>query len=96
MIDTGSTSTLVDFSVAQAYWAQVDGAVDTAGDGSAFTHPCNAALPDFGFYVNGNLLTIPGHLLTGFESGNSKTFPSLFVFLIILFEREKAVVENNR
>ena len=79
----------MDFSVAQAYWAQVDGAVDTAGDGSAFTHPCDATLPDFSFYVNGNQLTIPGHLLTGYDSGKSKPFPFLFVFLVILLEREK-------
>lgn len=47
--------------------------MDTIGDGSEFLYPCDAALPDFGFYVNGNLLTIPGALMVGFLSGNSKT-----------------------
>ncbi|KAI0110681.1 acid protease [Hypoxylon sp. NC0597] len=57
--DTGTTLLLADPAVAQAYYAQVDGAVDDQQQGG-FTFPCNAQLPDLQLDVGGNMATVKG------------------------------------
>ncbi|KAI1371440.1 acid protease [Hypoxylon crocopeplum] len=57
--DTGTTLLLADPAVAQAYYAQVDGAVDDEQQGG-FTFPCDAQLPDLQLDVGGNMATVKG------------------------------------
>ncbi|KAI0376296.1 acid protease [Hypomontagnella monticulosa] len=57
--DTGTTLLLADPAVAQAYYAQVDGAQDDQQQGG-FTFPCNAQLPDLQLDVGGNMATVKG------------------------------------
>ncbi|KAI1134724.1 acid protease [Hypoxylon sp. FL0543] len=57
--DTGTTLLLADPAVAQAYYAQVDGAVNDQQQGG-FTFPCNAQLPDLQLDVGGNMATVKG------------------------------------
>ncbi|KAI1103821.1 acid protease [Jackrogersella minutella] len=57
--DTGTTLLLADPAVAQAYYAQVQGAVDDQQQGG-FTFPCNAQLPDLQLDVGGNMATVKG------------------------------------
>ncbi|KAI2605600.1 acid protease [Hypoxylon sp. NC1633] len=57
--DTGTTLLLADPAVAQAYYAQVDGAVDDQQQGG-FTFPCNSQLPDLQLDVGGSMATVKG------------------------------------
>lgn len=57
--DTGTTLLLADPAVAQAYYAQVDGAVDDQQQGG-FTFPCSAQLPDLQLDVGGTMATVKG------------------------------------
>ncbi|KAI1653755.1 acid protease [Daldinia decipiens] len=57
--DTGTTLLLADPAVTQAYYAQVDGAVDDQQQGG-FTFPCNAQLPDLQLDVGGTMATVKG------------------------------------
>ncbi|KAI0134831.1 acid protease [Daldinia grandis] len=57
--DTGTTLLLADPAVAQAYYAQVDGAVDDEQQGG-FTFPCDAQLPDLQLDVGGAMATVKG------------------------------------
>ncbi|KAI1404991.1 acid protease [Hypoxylon fuscum] len=57
--DTGTTLLLADPAVAQAYYAQVDGAVDDQQQGG-FTFPCNSQLPDLQLDVGGTMATVKG------------------------------------
>ncbi|OCK87226.1 acid protease [Cenococcum geophilum 1.58] len=62
--DTGTSLLLVDDAVAQAYYAQVQGAVndDQAG---GFTYPCTATLPDFGVAIGDSYVAnVPGNQIT--------------------------------
>lgn len=71
--DTGAISTTVDPSVAAAYWGQVDGAEDTAGDGSGWEYPCGATLPDFNLYMDGQVVTLAGGLLAWADAGQGES-----------------------
>ncbi|OTB03878.1 hypothetical protein M426DRAFT_12171 [Hypoxylon sp. CI-4A] len=57
--DTGTTLLLADPAVAEAYYAQVDGAVDDQTQGG-FTFPCDATLPDLQLDVGGTMATVKG------------------------------------
>ncbi|KAI0173155.1 acid protease [Hypoxylon sp. FL1284] len=57
--DTGTTLLLADANVADAYYKQVDGAVDDQQQGG-FTFPCNAQLPDLQLDVGGSMATVKG------------------------------------
>lgn len=62
--DTGTSLLLVDDAVAQAYYAQVQGAVNDAQAGG-FTYPCTATLPDFGVAVGDSYVAnVPGNQIT--------------------------------
>ncbi|KAI1420354.1 aspartic peptidase domain-containing protein [Xylaria sp. FL1777] len=57
--DTGTTLLLADPAVAEAYYGQVDGAVNDQQQGG-FTIPCNANLPDLQLAVADSMATIKG------------------------------------
>ncbi|KAI1801774.1 penicillopepsin [Daldinia bambusicola] len=57
--DTGTTLLLADPAVAEAYYAQVDGAVNDEQQGG-FTFPCDAKMPDLQLDVGGNMATVKG------------------------------------
>ncbi|KAI1355997.1 aspartic peptidase domain-containing protein [Xylaria sp. FL0043] len=57
--DTGTTLLLADPATAQAYYAQVDGAVNDQQQGG-FTVPCNATLPDLQLAVGDAMATVKG------------------------------------
>lgn len=62
--DTGTSLLLVDDAVAQAYYAQVQGAVNDAQAGG-FTYPCTATLPDFGVAIGDSYVAnVPGNQIT--------------------------------
>ena len=62
--DTGTSLLLVDDAVAQAYYAQVQGAVNDAQAGG-FTYPCTATLPDFGVAIGDSYVAnVPGDQIT--------------------------------
>lgn len=64
LVDTGTSLLLVDPPVANAYYSQVQGAVNDAQVGG-FTYPCNTKLPDLGVAMGSNYTaTIPGSMIT--------------------------------
>jgi aspergillopepsin I len=54
--DTGTTLLLLDDSIIQSYWSQVQGAVNDNTQGG-YTFPCNANLPNFSISVGGETRT---------------------------------------
>ncbi|KAI5856738.1 acid protease [Durotheca rogersii] len=60
--DTGTTLILADPAVAQAYYAQVDGAQEDQQQGG-FTFPCNTELPDLQLDIGGTMATVKGDLI---------------------------------
>ena len=61
VFDTGGPGTSGPLEVVRTYHAQIPNSRDEHGDGSAFTVPCDAAMPDLEFhFANGAIATIPG------------------------------------
>lgn len=64
MADTGGNAIMtVDAKIAQAYYAQVPGSVDTSGQGKGWTMPCQSIPPDLTLHIGSGIALIPGHLL---------------------------------
>ncbi|KIX05418.1 uncharacterized protein Z518_06290 [Rhinocladiella mackenziei CBS 650.93] len=62
IVDTGTTLLIVDHSVVDDYWSNVEGAqYDTAQGGYVF--PCASPLPDFALRIENHLATVPGSYL---------------------------------
>ncbi|PNS18363.1 Vacuolar protease A [Sphaceloma murrayae] len=63
--DTGTSLCLVDTNVAQAYYAEVQGAAYSETQGG-YTYPCDAQLPTFGVALGdtGYYVTIPSNQIT--------------------------------
>ncbi|KAF2494086.1 acid protease [Lophium mytilinum] len=63
--DTGTSLLLVDDAVAQAYYAQVKGAVNDPNSGG-FVYPCDTTPPDFGVAIGtgGYVANVPGDQIT--------------------------------
>ncbi|CAJ2512565.1 Uu.00g055800.m01.CDS01 [Anthostomella pinea] len=57
--DTGTTLLLADPAVAQAYYAQVPGAVNDNTQGG-FVFPCDSQMPDLQLDVGGSMATVKG------------------------------------
>ncbi|KAL7629850.1 hypothetical protein AAE478_001373 [Parahypoxylon ruwenzoriense] len=74
--DTGTTLILADPAVAQAYYAQVDGAVDDQQQGG-FTIPCNAQLPDLQLDVGGAMATVKGEFINFAQVDDQTCFGGL-------------------
>jgi len=75
--DTGTSLLLLDPSVVNAYWSEVEGAAFDS-DENAITFPCNAVLPDLHVALGANNMgTIPGSLLNYFQLSNSRCFGAL-------------------
>ncbi|KAI1775852.1 acid protease [Hypoxylon cercidicola] len=74
--DTGTTLMLADSAVADAYYAQVDGAVNDQAQGG-FTFPCNAKLPDLQIDVGGTMATVKGDDINFAQVDGSTCFGGL-------------------
>ncbi|KAF9629696.1 putative aspartyl protease protein [Lasiodiplodia theobromae] len=61
--DTGTSLLLVDDNVAEAYYKNVQGAVNSAQAGG-FIYPCDAALPDIAVAIGDYMANIPGDQVT--------------------------------
>ena len=74
--DTGTTLLLMDDSIVEAYYAQVDGSeMDQSQGGYVF--PCSADLPDFVLGIGNGQSTIPGSLMSLGSVGGSSCFGGL-------------------
>ena len=63
----------VDAKIAQAYYTQVPGSVDTSGQGKGWTIPCHTTPPDLTLHIGSGIALISGHLLnTNVTNGTSK------------------------
>lgn len=75
--DTGTTLMLVNSAVVNAYYSQVNGAVNDLKVGGV-TFPCNAELPDLQVDIGGNYMAnIPGHIINFAQvdsTGQSKSY----------------------
>ncbi|KAG8628295.1 hypothetical protein KVT40_004168 [Elsinoe batatas] len=74
--DTGTSLCLVDTNVAQAYYAQVQGATYDEDQGG-YIYPCSAALPTFGVALGadaGYYVSIPGDQVTYAQIGGGQCF----------------------
>ncbi|KAF4549092.1 Aspergillopepsin-1-like protein 1 [Elsinoe fawcettii] len=73
--DTGTSLCLVDTNVAQAYYAQVQGAQYEEAQGG-YVYPCDAELPTFGVALGdgGYYVTIPGNQITYAQAGGGQCF----------------------
>jgi hypothetical protein len=60
--DTGTTLALLPAAVCKSYYAQVTGATLSASVGG-YVFPCTATLPDFGYTVGANTITIPADFI---------------------------------
>ena len=58
VMDTGTTLMLIDADVAEAYYAQVQGARQSSV--GYFEFPCSSTLPDFGVAIGNNMVTLKG------------------------------------
>ncbi len=73
ILDTDGNTMALDAAVVKAYYAAVPGAKDvsSAGDASAWTVPCTAAMPDLGFNFGSvssqtnHTATVPGSVIIG-------------------------------
>ena len=74
--DTGTTLLLMDDSIVDDYYSQVDGAeVDQTQGGYVF--PCSADLPDFILGIGNGQATIPSSLMSLGSVGGSQCFGGL-------------------
>ncbi|KAL2037093.1 hypothetical protein N7G274_010220 [Stereocaulon virgatum] len=60
--DTGTSLLLLPDDIVTAYYAQVPGSSNSATDGG-YVFPCNAALPDISFQIEGYSAVVPGNYM---------------------------------
>lgn len=74
--DTGTTLLLMDDSVVEDYYSQVEGAQMDATQGG-YVFPCSAELPDFVLGIGTGKATIPSSLMSLGNVGGSQCFGGL-------------------
>lgn len=77
--DTGTTLMLVNAAVVNAYYSQVQGAVNNATVGGV-TFPCNAVLPDLSVDVGGNYMAVVSGKLINFAKVDAQSTSSTLAF----------------
>lgn len=73
----------VDPPVAKAYYADVTGAADGGGNGTYWTVPCDAILPDLTLTIASTEIVIPGYMLLTHSQrppGSGSKKPSLLSY----------------
>ncbi|KAL1852608.1 hypothetical protein Plec18167_007702 [Paecilomyces lecythidis] len=71
--DTGTTLLLLDDSIVDAYYEQVNGASYDSSQGG-YVFPSSASLPDFSVTIGDYTATVPGEYISFADVGNGQTF----------------------
>ncbi|KAI0173568.1 aspartic peptidase domain-containing protein [Hypoxylon sp. FL1284] len=76
--DTGTTLLMLPDAVVRNYYSKVSGAQNSNQEGG-YVFPCSADLPDFGYVVGGQTLTVPGSYMNyaPLTEGSSTCFGGL-------------------